>query len=114
MSNFTKIIECIFENANIKYIKEYRFDKKRRFRFDYAIIEYKIGIELEGGSWIMGRHVRGLGYRNDCEKYNLANSQGWFVFRYTTDMINDYPEQIINNIMPIIKSKMDENKYEKS
>lgn len=69
------------------FMREYRFHVERRFRFDFALPELKIGIEVEGGVWIKGRHTRPQGFINDCEKYNLAAKEGWRVFRFTADMI---------------------------
>ena len=61
---------------------EYYFARPRRFRFDLAYPDKMIAIELEGGVWINGRHNRGTGFINDCEKYNLACLLGWKVLRY--------------------------------
>ena len=70
-------------------IEEYQFHAPRRWRFDFAWIERKVACEIEGGTWAKGRHTRGIGYRNDCEKYNQATLDGWRVLRFTTDMVND-------------------------
>ena len=69
--------------------REYRFDTKRRFRFDFAWPKYLVGVEVEGGTWTGGYHVRGKGYDSNCEKYNLAGEYGWTVLRYTRRMIKD-------------------------
>ena len=61
--------------------KEYQFHHKRKWRFDYAFIDYKMAIEVEGGIWIQGRHTRPQGYINDMEKYNEANLMGWKIIR---------------------------------
>jgi len=70
-------------------VREYRFLTKRRFRFDFAWVNYRIAAEVEGGTWSGGRHVRGSGFRSDCEKYNLATLMGWKVYRFTSDMVMD-------------------------
>lgn len=41
---------------------------------------------VAAGVWSRGRHVRGDGFLVDCEKYNLAASDGWRVFRVGTGM----------------------------
>ena len=69
--------------------REYRFAPGRRYAFDFAWAESRVALELEGGTYTNGRHVRGSGYRHDCEKYNLAASLGWRVFRATSDMLRD-------------------------
>lgn len=63
--------------------REYRFCPTRRWRFDYAFVDRKIGIEIEGGVWTGGRHTRGSGFLGDMEKYNEAGKMGWRVFRFT-------------------------------
>ena len=69
--------------------REYRFDVERRWRFDFAWPPYAIAFEIEGGTWVRGRHSRGGGMKADCEKYNAAVLAGWRVFRVTSDMVKD-------------------------
>lgn len=70
-------------------VAEYRFDARRRWRFDLAWPDRRIAAEIDGGTWIGGRHTRGAGYRRDCEKLNAAELQGWHVLRFTSDMVQD-------------------------
>ena len=69
--------------------REYQFDADRRYRFDFAWPDVKVACEVEGGTFIQGRHVRGKGFEGDCEKYNLAACLGWRVIRVTSKMIHD-------------------------
>jgi hypothetical protein len=62
---------------------EYRFDPERRWRFDYGWPAQKVALEVEGGVWTNGRHVRGAGFLRDLEKYNRATVLGWRVLRVT-------------------------------
>ena len=78
---------------------EYRFAPTRRWRFDFAHPDTKIAVELDGGTWNGGRHVRGDGYARDCEKLNAASADGWRVFRLTSDMLDNDP---YGHLMPII------------
>ena len=75
-------MELLFAIEGIKVEKEYRFNEKRRFRFDFAIPEKKIGIEFEGIMNGKSRHTSVTGYSKDTGKYNLAAAEGWRVFRY--------------------------------
>ena len=68
--------------------REYRFDSRRRYRFDFAWPTLSLAVEVEGGTHIRGRHTRPTGFRNDCRKYNLATLQGWRVFRFDSFMVN--------------------------
>ena len=67
--------------------REYKFHPIRRWRSDLAYPLDMILIEVEGGAFVRGRHVRGYGYRNDCIKYNAAALLGYTVLRFTTDMV---------------------------
>ncbi|MGH7171885.1 MAG: hypothetical protein ACRELF_06940 [Gemmataceae bacterium] len=69
--------------------REFRFAPPRRWRFDYAWPDRRLALEIEGGTYSGGRHVRGKGYEADCEKYNAAALAGWTVLRVTTAMIRD-------------------------
>lgn len=74
----------------VKFIEltpEHQFDPARKWKSDFAHVEAKVLIELEGGTWSGGRHTRGRGYQNDCEKYNRAHELGWVVQRLTGKMI---------------------------
>jgi hypothetical protein len=68
------------------WVKEHRFHPKRRWKFDAAWPGLKVALEREGSTWTRGRHTRGKGYRDDCIKYNAAQTAGWLVVRYTADM----------------------------
>ena len=67
--------------------REYRFHPKRRWRFDYAWPDKKIAVEVEGGTWIYGRHNHPSGFLKDIEKYNSAVILGWRILRYTPQQI---------------------------
>jgi hypothetical protein len=70
-------------------IREHRFAPPRHWRFDYAWPSLRLALEIEGGTWTGGRHVRARGYERDCEKYNAAALAGWTVLRATTSMLRD-------------------------
>ena len=49
----------------------------------------KISLEVEGGTWVKGRHTRPKGYANDCEKYSEAAIADWMIIRATSGMIKN-------------------------
>lgn len=71
--------------------REFLFDKhmQRKWRFDFAYPDKHVAIEVEGGVFINGRHSRGKGFTEDCVKYNAATEQGWKVYRYTTEQVEN-------------------------
>ena len=68
-------------------IREHRFHKVRRWRFDFAWPDHMLAVEVDGGVWSGGRHTRGKGYINDCDKINTATDLGWRVLRFTGEHI---------------------------
>lgn len=78
-------LEAMFAGAGLTLTPEYRFAPPRRWRFDFALVEHRIAIEVEGGAFTRGRHTRGVGFVKDMEKYNAAAVAGWWVLRYTPD-----------------------------
>lgn len=87
-------------DLKVECVKEYKFHPTRRWRFDYAIPEHKIALEVEGGVWTGGRHTSPKGFLGDIEKYNTATLMGWRVFRTTPDEL--YKLSTINLIKAAI------------
>jgi hypothetical protein len=69
-------------------IPEFSFCE-RKWRFDFAWPALKIAAECEGGTYTGGRHVTGIGFEKDAEKYNRAAIEGWLVLRFTRKMIQN-------------------------
>jgi very-short-patch-repair endonuclease len=69
------------------YEREYEFARPRKWRFDFAWVQKRIALEIEGAVWVNGRHTRGSGFVKDMEKYNAAALAGWKVFRVSTAQV---------------------------
>lgn len=69
--------------------RQFVFCHPRRWAMDYAWPELMLYLEVDGGSWNMGRHSRGAGMRGDAMKHNAASIMGWTCLRATTDMVKD-------------------------
>ena len=67
--------------------REYVFHPPRRWRFDFAWPARRLALEVDGGIWIGGRHITGVGLREDHRKFNAAVLDGWRVLRFTSDMV---------------------------
>lgn len=78
------ILSDLCKRYNIELEKEYRFNEKRKFRADFAVISKKLLFEYEGGIF-MGKsgHTNITGYTSNCDKYNLAQATGFKVYRFT-------------------------------
>ena len=72
---------------------EFRFATERRWRADYAWPLHGLLVEVDGGAFVGGRHIRGAGFRADLEKLNAAALLGYRVLRYL-------PEQLLRVAVP--------------
>ena len=90
------LLEKHLKELELDFRREWRFHPLRRWRFDYALGGFvdsqnwepnHIAIEIEGGTWISGRHSRGKGYEADCIKYSTASMMGFRVLRFTTQQV---------------------------
>lgn len=89
---------------------EVRFHPTRRWRLDLAWPDRLIYVEVDGGTWIGGRHNRGQGYERDCEKLNAAAVAGWRGLRVTTAMVKD--GRALNMVEQLLKVHTDEARAE--
>lgn len=76
-----------------------RVHNKRRWLFDFAWPALWLAVEIEGGTWIGGRHVTGEGYERDCRKYNAAALLGWTVLRFTGGQVENGEALVIMTAM---------------
>ena len=90
MSYLERILRAIIIGEGLPLPEmEYRFDSKRRWKFDMCWRYQKLAVEVEGGIWVNGRHNRGKGFLGDCEKYNAAALAGYRVIRICKEHIDN-------------------------
>mgnify|MGYP003638955179 FL=1 len=89
MSKLEALFERQLTDEGISFQREATLIPKRRFRFDFVFPEFQLVVEVEGGTWSGGRHTSGVGFQNDCIKYNLALENGWRVLRFTSNLVKD-------------------------
>ena len=71
-------------------LREHPFHPTRKFRFDLAWPELKLGVEIDGGVWMpRSGHTSGKGYTADRERDAEALCLGWTVLRVTSDQVRD-------------------------
>lgn len=92
------------QRIGVECVKEYRFHPTRQWRFDYAIPDLRIAIEIDGGIWINGRHNRASGYLGDMEKFNTAATLGWVVLKFTPQ--EQYSQKTLELITQTIANKV--------
>ena len=81
-------------------VAEYQFAAPRRWRFDWAFIQQRVAVEVDGGVWLKfgGRH----GSDKDREKLNEAAARGWRVIRLSPQMIEESPDKCIDCVIRAI------------
>jgi len=101
MSELEYLLEKQIEKSGLpKPEREYRFDPKRRWRFDFAWPLQKVAAEVDGGIFSRGRHVRGAGFERDAEKRNAAVMAGWCVLHSTPRQVkSDMAVQAIEDLI---------------
>ena len=89
-------IEKTLKESGLTYVKEYKFNTMRKFRFDFAIPLKMIAVEYEGlvSTGKKGGHQTKNGYSINCEKYNLALINGWKVLRYTATNYKQFVDDL--------------------
>jgi hypothetical protein len=89
-------------NTEADWQEEYLFDggitnpfsgKPGRHRFDWALPREMVAVEIDGGIWLArgGRH----GADVDRQKLAIAASLGWLVFRFSPQMLQQYPQACV-------------------
>jgi very-short-patch-repair endonuclease len=74
-------------------------------RFDFALPELKIAVELNGGEWMYGKHQRGYGASHDAEKCNEATRRGWAVFTLTGTMVREELDRWLDVIEEVVRDR---------
>jgi hypothetical protein len=61
----------------------------RRWRIDLAWPDARLAVEIDGGTFTGGRHVRGVGAEGDRQKRNELVLAGWRVLVFTSKINDD-------------------------
>ena len=87
-------------------VAEFKFHPTRKYRADWAFVDARLLVEVEGGAFLKdgGRHNRGAGFRNDLEKYAEAAILGYRVIRVLPEWIEDgraltYVERALTKVL---------------
>ena len=70
-------------------VPELRFAPPRFWRFDLAWPTARVAVEIQGGIFSRGRHVRGAALLREWEKLNTAALAGWAVLLVSPDQVLD-------------------------
>jgi len=99
-------IEHYDKYDDVDFEREYKFDPRRRWRFDLAHVDSEVAIEFDGATHAQGRHTRGKGYEADQVRTNAAVAAGWVVLRYTTQMLRRNPSACVAQVRAVIEMRL--------
>ena len=71
----------------------------RAFELDFAWIEHRIGLEIQGAIWIKSKHTTGTGIMRDIDKSNAAIELGWRV-------VTAYDKLIISGVAALFIKRL--------
>lgn len=66
----------------IKYEEYFHFKSTKHWRFDFHLIEYRMLIEIAGGSWSGGRKSKLATKAWSVDKYDHAEDMGYRFVRF--------------------------------
>ncbi len=76
--------------AKYGLVEEWQFAHGRLWRLDFGCPRYKVALEVQGGLYISGGHVRGDGFQRDREKVLAAQMHGILVAECSPKHIEEY------------------------
>jgi len=113
--------------------KEYKFDAVRKWRLDFAFVQQKIGIEMDGGgngqpiichqcgAAVRARkadgglgavirlpspsHYSTAGHARDNEKRNALALQGWAVLSFTSAQLEQTPLEVVQQVQALYNQR---------
>lgn len=97
------VINFFTRNGLPPCVAEFQFCETRKFRFDFAFVDYKTAVEMNGQIWKKGGHNTGTGLLRDYEKNNLAATLGWQTLFCTPAQI--YTLEFIEIIKAVLKNR---------
>jgi len=75
-------------------VAEFIFAPPRKYRCDFAFLDARLLVEIEGGVWNGGKHGSGAGISTDCEKACLAACHGFRTLRFTGTQLRENPQGV--------------------
>lgn len=99
-SLLTLDLQCRYAGLPVP-VAEYRFAKElhaetlaalgqakpRQWAIDWAFLDQRLAVEVEGGYAVGGRHTTAKGFLGDIEKYAVLCCLGWRLLRVTPRQI---------------------------
>ena len=101
MSHLERIVEILLDAENIPYERQYKAISGKNFKFDFYV-KPDILIEINGGNWIHGRHLRAASIEYEYARMNLAVLSGFKMLVYGTEIVVKNPKKIDEDVRKLI------------
>lgn len=96
-------IRVFFDMGNTKEVQIFPHDNRA---FDVVFPEYMIAVEIQGGIFNDGAHVRGVQYNRDVQKKRDALALGWHTIELTTtDLKKNARKATVEMVMSILEGR---------
>ena len=79
----------IKRNPNCVPERQYKFHPTRKYRADFAFPQYKVLVEIQGGSYTRGAHHTPKGYSQNCLRQIEATILGWRMIYFDTILMKN-------------------------
>lgn len=81
---------------------------KRRvkpYRADFAWPQSALLLEIQGGTWTLGKHSSGVGIERDCSKAFTAQAAGWILLALTGGMLKQQERIWLPKLASLIETR---------
>ena len=82
-------------------VAEYPVGPGRKFRWDFAFVEARVAVEIEGGIY-GGAHGRPAGIHRDIEKNNFGVLNGWKLLRFSGKDLDTDPAGVVAQVRALL------------
>lgn len=110
-------VALYLRSEGIAFEREHRFHPTRRWRFDLAIVEHRIAVEIHGQFTAIGgrsvaysRHTSVKGFAADLEKKRAAALLGWRVLEFTAQEAKAAPGLVaiaVRELIDVVQRERD-------
>lgn len=76
-------------------------ETNRFWRIDFSWPEWRLAVEIQGGSFVGGRHNSAVGQARDYAKHNHLTANGWRVLYFSTPMLRSV-EDVVEIVAEIL------------
>lgn len=80
--------------------------RRVRYRADFAWPSAQVALEIQGGTWTLGKHSSGVGIERDCAKSFTAQAAGWACFAITGTMLKKQEQIWLPKLSAVIQARL--------